>query len=204
MPVGAEGRLPLYGDCLGNRCGAGDGNYLFSGAEFGILVDRRHKVGVSAGKSVLAYIETCQLIFGVGTQEVQLFKKTEKQEHGNACPRSDRDEAEKLDAQLCKVSRIEQAAQTCGRVGICQKSHRDRSPDAVGAVDAYRTDGIVDMQLEVQGFNNDYDKNTGYDTDDCRADSVIGVTARGHRNKTCKRRVQAHGNVWFAVFKPRI
>ena len=45
---------------------------------------------------------------------------------------------------------------------------------------AYRADGIIDMQLHVERLDNDNDEDTRYDTDDCRADRVKGVTPSGH------------------------
>ena len=57
MTIASESWLPLYRNGLCRRCCAGNCDDLFTCSEFSIFVNRRHKVCVSAGKSVFAHIQ---------------------------------------------------------------------------------------------------------------------------------------------------
>ena len=59
-------------------------------------------------------------------------------------------------------------------------------------MDADSADGIIDVELHVEDFDDDHDEDTGYDTDDRRADRVKGVAAGGHTDQASKRGVQTH------------
>ena len=69
---------------------------------------------------------------------------------------------------------------------------------------AYGTDRIIHVELQIKDFDyNDY-QDTGYDTDDCRADGVQRVTACGDADQARQRSVQAHRYIGLAVLDPGV
>ena len=151
---------------------------------------------------MLGNVETGKLILGRRADSAALLHDTEGDYHHNRRISGNRRKAEQLESRLLEGAGVEKTGKACGGVGVCKKSHGDCSPDTVCHMYAHGADGIVDVELKVEQLDHENNQEAGNDTHNGSAYRVICVAARGNADKTCKRGVEAHGNIGFAVSYP--
>ena len=155
-------------------------------------------------------VETFEFFLTGDAETVCFFDDCEGGDHADCDPRDNGDETEELNAEDFEAGADVTAVNDCvdrtvnarrSSVGG-EKTGCYRAPDAVRAVYADRADRIVDVELEVETFDDHNDEDTGDDTDYSGAESVDVVASRGDADKTGEAGVEAHRDIRLAVFDP--
>ena len=197
-----EGRHLLHRDCLGRRNITG---YIHC-AFIAVIqtLNSRHKVCIGAGKPVFCTVQALDLFFLRYPKPDGLSDDQEGKDHGNSGPGKNGNDTQGLNPEQPETAGIKQAFKPCGRGGVCKQTYSKRAPNAIGQMDAYCTDRVVDMQLQIKRLNHYDDKNTRYNTNDGRAKCIDCITACRDADQACQRAIQTHGHIRLAVLDPCI
>ena len=105
------------------------------------------------------FIKTNDFFFFACPQTMELFNQGKSDYHTNCNPCKDCSFAKNLYAQVVESAAVEQTAFNIEQT-VC-----NCSPYTVGKVNAYGTNRVINVELEVKAFYNYYNKNTCNNTD---------------------------------------
>ncbi len=129
-------------------------------------------------------VQTLDLLFGRYAQTDGFLHDEEDEGHDDAGPCEDGNDAEELLAEEDGTAGVEETAQPCGCIGVCEETDCNGAPYTVCKVYAYSAYGVVDVELEGEQFNDYYYEDARNDANDGGSECVDCVTACGHTDQT--------------------
>ena len=158
----------------------------------------RHKVGITAGKTMLFHVKAGDFFLRRYTQADNFIQQFEDNGHGDEYIRCNSNDACQLCYKQGAGTGVEQAA------FFGKETDADSAESAADAVYGDGADRVVDFKLLVKKFYGHNNQNACKGTNAEGSGNTYHIAAGSNAYQTGKRAVKRHGNIRFAIACPGV